>query len=383
MRILFVTPYYPPQSYGGIESHVATLAGATARTGKAVVLGPGPHEGIARKVSGEGVVEYRTIRLEPYSPYEWSPDDYGALFRRVIEREQPTHVLAHNLHLWIQPEIVAALHRASSDRGIPVILRNHNFCARSEAKVLLSSPWTGVCAVSSALAEQTAEIGVPPGRIEVVPAPVATHRFRPEPHERLRRRLDISRDAPILLHASRIVGGPDPLTIKGLTELLCVLQDVQGAHLVIAAARPGPALAEDFRENRTKLRRLAEAGEIGHRVHVISAPAEEMPNIYNGCDVFVMLSRLETFGRAYAEASSCGLPAVGTDTGGIPEVVLDGESGFTVRTRGEAVEALERLIADRTLRERLGRAGRRHVEENFSIGAVAPALGRVLHRFGR
>ena len=378
MRVLFVTPYYPPLSYGGIETDVETLARIVARTGHATVLAPGREPEPVRETTRDGVVVLRTARLAPFSPYDWDAARYPELFRKVIADQGTTHVLAHNLHLWIQPRILEALLRASVEEGAALYLRSHNFCAPSEATVLRSTPWAGVCAVSSALARQTSALGVSPEIVHVVPAPVATDRFRPARHDEVRRRLEIAPDVPVVLHASRIVGGPDPLGIKGLPNLLRVLARLPTAHLVVATARPVPELEEAFRESRRKLGELARELGLAERLHVTSATAEEMPGIYNGCDVFAMLSRIETFGQAYAEASACGLPVVGTDVGGIYEVIEDGRTGYLVRSEDEAVEALQRLLSDPGLRERLGRAGRRRVLDRFSPPAVLTALQEAL-----
>ena len=85
-------------------------------------------------------------------------------------------------------------------------------------------------------------------------------------------------------------------------------------------------------------------------------------------DVFVMPSRREAWGVAAAEASACGLPVIGTRVGGIPEIVVDDETGILVPPDdvNALAAALARAISDGDLRARLGRGGRHLIEANYA-----------------
>lgn len=78
-----------------------------------------------------------------------------------------------------------------------------------------------------------------------------------------------------------------------------------------------------------------------------------------------------------------GLPVVASCVGVNPEVVLDGETGYCVRSDEEWVEALERLILDPDLRQRLGARGREHVVRSYSKSSQAPRLAQVLRQAAR
>jgi glycosyltransferase involved in cell wall biosynthesis len=96
-------------------------------------------------------------------------------------------------------------------------------------------------------------------------------------------------------------------------------------------------------------------------------------------DVVVLCSEREGFGRVLVEAMAASRPVVATATGGIPEVVADGQTGSLVPV-GD-VEALARAI-DRLLRDHeraaaMGRAGRRRAEERFGLEAHVQAVQQL------
>src|SRR5205814_2808548 len=111
--------------------------------------------------------------------------------------------------------------------------------------------------------------------------------------------------------------------------------------------------------------------ELGLQEHVDlrrSVPSRDMPALLQGMDALVLpsLSRpnwTEQFGRILVEAMACGIPVVGSTSGEIPNVV--GEAGIIV-PEGDVealTAAIERLVADRDLRAKLGRQGRQWVLE--------------------
>jgi glycosyltransferase involved in cell wall biosynthesis len=115
----------------------------------------------------------------------------------------------------------------------------------------------------------------------------------------------------------------------------------------------------------------ARVGELGlvHRVHFLGRrPHSEIPDLLRGFDILAMPSREEGWGVAAAEASATAIPVVATRVGGIPEIVVDGETGLLVPPKDPAAlaAAIRRLAGDRELRHRMGRAGRERVESLFA-----------------
>ncbi len=98
-----------------------------------------------------------------------------------------------------------------------------------------------------------------------------------------------------------------------------------------------------------------------------------LPSYYCLCDVFIMPScvadeNFESFGIAFAEASACGKPVIGSKTGGIPDAVIDGVTGLLVEPDDtkEIAQALIRLLTDEQFAMTLGKNGRARVETKLT-----------------
>jgi N-acetyl-alpha-D-glucosaminyl L-malate synthase BshA len=101
-----------------------------------------------------------------------------------------------------------------------------------------------------------------------------------------------------------------------------------------------------------------------------------------GADVFLLPSESESFGLAALEAMSCEVPVVATNAGGLPEVVVDGETGFLCPVGDvEAMAAATlRLLSDEDLRRRCGAAGRRRAVEQFRQDVIVPRYRAIYQR---
>ena len=110
-------------------------------------------------------------------------------------------------------------------------------------------------------------------------------------------------------------------------------------------------------------------------------PHAEVPKFLNLLDIYVAASRMESesFGVAVVEASACGIPVIVSNVGGLPKVVKGGETGLIVER--ENVDALSKamlkLIEDPLLRERMGKAGRQYILNNFNWDDNATLMEKV------
>ena len=139
------------------------------------------------------------------------------------------------------------------------------------------------------------------------------------------------------------------------------------------------------------LQRLAEAHGVGDRVRFIPEVSDaDLPGLYNAADLYLGVSRregrsVEGFGIALAEAMACEVPVIAGRSGGIPELISDGETGLLVdpERTDPLVEAIERVLGDRAAGERLGRNGREAIVKQFNWKRTTEGLQAIATEFGQ
>ncbi|MFE0414482.1 glycosyltransferase family 4 protein [Streptomyces tendae] len=191
----------------------------------------------------------------------------------------------------------------------------------------------------------------------------------------VRARLGLT-ERPVVVCVSRLVPrkGQDTL-IRAMPRILAAEPD---AVLLIVGGGP----------YERDLRRLAEETGVAASVHFTGAvPWSELPAHFGAGDVFAMPCRtrrggldVEGLGIVYLEASATGLPVVAGDSGGAPDAVLDGETGWVVRGTdpNESADRITTLLADPELRRRMGERGRAWVEEKWRWDLLAEHLKALL-----
>ncbi|MET8043867.1 glycosyltransferase family 4 protein [Micromonospora sp. NPDC005215] len=193
--------------------------------------------------------------------------------------------------------------------------------------------------------------------------------------EQVRARLGLT-DRPVVVCVSRLVPrkGQDML-IRALPE---IRRRVPEAALLIVGGGP-------YRATLEKLAR--QTGVERDVVFTGSVPSAELPAHYAAGDVYAMPCRtrnrgldVEGLGIVYLEASATGLPVVAGDSGGAPDAVREGETGYVVRGRDVAqlADRVARLLADRDLARQLGAAGRAWVEREWRWEAQAERMRALL-----
>jgi spore coat protein SA len=128
-----------------------------------------------------------------------------------------------------------------------------------------------------------------------------------------------------------------------------------------------------------RLRRKAE--EVGGSRVVFTGYVQDIERAYAALDIYVVPSRhKEALGNVNLEAMAAGLPVIATDRGGIPETIIDGETGYLVEAERPSALATRilQLIEDESLRCQMGDNARRHVEENFRLSKTVSEVEQIL-----
>lgn len=179
---------------------------------------------------------------------------------------------------------------------------------------------------------------------------------------------------PKILFAGKLIPS------KGIATLVQAVLALRRRYPRILLRACGKAEEDLLRRLRNEIgRHGADANfRLGRNV-----PYRELPQQYNWCDIFAGPSVFEPGpGNVYLEAMACGKPVIACNTGGAPEVVLDGRTGLLVPPNdAEALaEAIATLAEDAAQRRGLGENGRNWVVENFSIEKYTDKVEAVYER---
>ena len=308
--------------------------------------------------------------FDNYPPYSL------ALSTKMVEvaRHAPLDVL--HVHYAIPNAVSAVMARQIvSPQPLPVVTTLHGTdvtLVGNDPNYLETTRWgilqsDAVTAVSESLRRTTVEQLDVHKEIDVVPNFIDPTRFEQarsgpgarrwgKPGERL------------LLHISNFRPVKRVLDVIGIFER--VLRKVP-SRLILVGDGPDRGKVEQYcREHRI----------CGSITFIGSLPLIE--EVLVGADLFLLPSESESFGLAALEAMSCEVPVVTTLAGGLPEVVVDGETGYLCPVGdvdGMAAAAV-RLLSDEPLRRRMAEAGRRRAVEVFSQAAVVQRYRAIYQR---
>ena len=257
--------------------------------------------------------------------------------------------------------------------GTPLIVRTRHLAKSPGSLWSYTRLPNKVIAISDYVASQLLNRGVKRDDLDTVFT--AVQPLQRVPHSTLRDELQIGSQSVVIgcVGHLRAQKGHD-LLVQAFGQLVDSGLDV---HLVLAGE--GSQLA--------KLKETAKALGCGQRVHFLGR-RNDINNILSGCDIFALATQFEALGTSFIEASACGLPVVGTNVGGVPEVIREGETGLLVPYGSvpALANALATLVKDSGLRERMGRAGEAfiHGERKFTVSGMAEAMeGAYLRWLGR
>jgi alpha-maltose-1-phosphate synthase len=401
MRIAIFTNEYPPNVYGGAGVHVEYLSRELAR------LDDGANH-VDVLSFGEQRETHGNLRVQGIAPGVQLPaqDPRHARLLDALVRdlamvgavEQPDIV---HCHTWYS-HLAGCLARPLT--GARLVLTTHSlephrpWKAEQLGTAYNATVWIertayqnadGVIAVSEAMKEDVQTLyGVAPDRVRVIHNGIDPDEYQPRPAPDTLRRHGIDPDVPILLFVGRITRQ------KGILHLVRAIRHLDpGVQVVLCAGAP------DTQEIAAEMTTLVEEARREAAAKVIwipeMLPKGEVISLYTHADLFVCPSVYEPFGIINLEAMACETPVVASAVGGIPEIVVPGETGLLVHFEAEGdgsaeprdAEAFQRdlaaaineLMADPDRRDAMGRASRERVLAQFSWRSIAEQT----HRFYR
>jgi glycogen synthase len=391
MHIVLLTNEYPPYVYGGAGVHVEYLARELARAEGGAhevdVLAFGDHDAAGDNLTVRGV--------ESPTAFEAQDPRHGKLLDTIgrdlaMAGLVPATADVVHAHTWYA-HLAGCL--AAPLAGAKLVLTTHSLEPHRPWKreqlgtAYDATTWIertayrsadGVVAVSDAMRRDVAALyGVDDARIETIPNGIDPDEYRPADRPDRLRHYGVDPDVPYVLFVGRVTRQ------KGIVHLVRSLRHLRpGTQTVLAAGAPDtPEIAAEM-ASAVEAARADAPGPIVWIEEMV--PREDAVALYSGATVFVCPSVYEPFGIINLEAMACETAVVASAVGGIPGIVVEGETGLLVplaldgpepadpdRFAHDLADAVNQLLADPDRARALGRAGRQRVEEQFSWAAVA------------
>ncbi len=398
-KVTFLTKEYPPHVYGGAGVHVEYLSRALARRIAVEVRSFGEQQSQDGRLSVRGYPQWDETGRGTDPRFVGAVDAFARSLAMAKDRMDSDLV---HCHTWYT-DMGGLL--ASQLWGIPYLLTIHSLEPLRPWKVeqlgraYHLSAWMERTAIEQADAivavsgETRADVlrlfDVPAERVHVIHNGIDPQEYQPgggAGAEAVMARHGIDPARPFVLFVGRITRQ------KGIIHLVDAIPDIDPDLQVVLCAG-APDTPEIGREMEQGVARVAAArpGVIWVR-EMLARP--DVIALYGRAAIFCCPSVYEPFGIINLEAMACETAVVATAVGGIPEVVVPGETGLLVDPgllpgsfdpgdpAGFAralADAINQLARDPGRRERFGRAGRRRVLEHFTWDAIA---GRTLELYG-
>jgi glycogen synthase len=388
VRALILTNEFPPEIYGGAGVHVDELTRHLRGLIELDVrsFGTASEEAGSWRVRGYPPAHDVSLSDERLRPM------LAALSRDLAMVVDPVDADVVHVHTWYT-HLAGVLVRLAY--GIPLVLTVHSLePLRPWKREQLGggyevSSWVERTAIESAdaviaVSQGTREdvlrlFDVTPERVHVIHNGIDPDFYHPDPATDALERHGVDPSVPYVLFVGRITRQ------KGIVHLARAIRHLDpGVGVVLCAGQPdtpeiGREMAEAVAAAQAERPNVVWIGEMVSR--------NDVRQLYSHASVFCCPSVYEPFGIINLEAAACETPVVASAVGGIPEVVVDGETGLLVpvelqlddpmspvdpdRFELNLAGAINALMADPAAREAMGRAGRRRAVEVFGWESIA------------
>lgn len=393
MKITLLTNEYPPYVYGGAGVHVEYLSRELTSLDKGAnnihILCFGDQRECSGNLKVEGIPSHSDLDLQDIGHKKL----LDTLFRNIAMTGALKETDIVHCHTWYT-HLAGCLIKEIS--GIPLVITTHSLEPQRPWKeeqlgsAYRASSWIektayqnadGVIAVS-----QSMKIGVhdlyqvPLEKIRFIPNGIDVYQYQPTLNPAVLKFYHINQDKPFILFVGRISRQ------KGIIRLINVIKYLsQDIQIVLCAGAPdteeiGKEMMERVEDARTK----TQNDIIWIRQWI---PKSDLIVLYSHASLFICPSIYEPFGIINLEAMACGTPVVASAVGGIPEVVIHGETGLLVpfepintkswelrepeKFSKDLANAINSLLSSPEKIKTMGAKSRERVEKHFSWKSIA------------
>lgn len=310
-------------------------------------------------------VFFHQVEVNHYSVFQYPPYDIALANKmaEVIKREKLDILHVH----YAIPHAVCAIlgkQMAKSSVGIVTTLHGTDITVLGFDPSLTEAIRFGieqsdrVTTVSHALAKQTHDLIAPDKSLDVIHNFIDERVYRKVDAHSLKHDYKIEEDDKVLIHVSNF------RAVKRVGDVVKTFSQIQkkiNAKLLLVG--DGPEMST--------ICKLTE--ELGIKDHVrFLGKQENLEELYSISDLMLLLSEKESFGLVALEAMACGVPCIGTNVGGIPEVIEDGVSGYICELGNIdlIVEKTADLLTDREKYNRFSKASLEAVQKQFHSSKI-------------
>ena len=389
MKIALFTNEFPPNIYGGAGVHIDFLTHELKKLAQVEVRCFGNQKEQTKQLNVLGIQPSLNVMNDENNPHIKM---FQNLSRNVEMAQHTLEADVIHCHTWythlagifsrelVQSPLILTTHSLETHRPWKVEqLGNGYFLSRWIENHAYNTA-DGIIAVSEQMKTDVVEAyGVFPEKVTVIHNGINPEFYKPTFDNNLLVELGINPDIPFVLFVGRITRQ------KGISHLIAAAKYFdKNCQIVLCAGAPDtPEIAAETEALISKLKSNRDG------VILISEmlPREKIKVLYSHARVFACPSLYEPFGIINLEAMSCETPVVGSAVGGIPEIIVEGETGYLIELESisrtdfnpknpEAfqrnfAEKINRLLADEDLATAMGKAGRHRVLEKFSWESIA------------
>ncbi|WP_284651242.1 glycogen synthase [Flavobacterium terrisoli] len=389
MKIALFTNEFPPNIYGGAGVHIDFLSQELSQLGQVEVRCFGNQEATSASMNVLGIQSSLT---KPEDDHNQHLKMFHNLSRNVEMSQHTLEADVIHCHTWythlagifsrelLQSPLILTTHSLETHRPWKVEqLGNGYFLSRWIENHAYNTA-DGIIAVSEQMKTDVIEAyGVAPEKVTVIHNGIDPDFYSPTFDNDLLKEYGINPDIPFVLFVGRITRQ------KGISQLISAAKYFNAdCQIVLCAGAPDtPEIAKETEEL------IADLKASRNGVILISEmlPREKVKVLYSHARVFACPSLYEPFGIINLEAMSCETPVVGSAVGGIPEIIVEDQTGYLIELESISrtdfnpkypetfqknfAAKVNQLLDDENLATQLGKAGRQRVLEKFSWASIA------------